>query len=420
MEIIEELKKKLYHPKHFHKLLILTLVLIIAGFLFANYMFYQNSQKSKASVDTKVSLSFEPASGNTPLTTVVKATLLEAAAINVTGYKFKIAFDKSKAQVTSLTYNFGTVTVGYGDEGTADGLVKINDQGYILVRGESQSAGGQTLTSTATPVVTVSFSATAGVASTASLDTTNSFFNRMNSSGTIESTPVEGANSLSLNGGGSSSSTSSSSSSSGGSSSSASSSSSSGGGSSSSSSSSSAGGTTTSVNMKLKFQGILSEPSNKTMQVKVTAVAGYGTTYPSAATFTAQGAIWSGAVTFPNPRVGENTNFYMLVKGPKHVQKKICDEEPAEDSVGAYSCQNGEITLESGMTLDFSGITLMAGDLPTQDGIVDSYDLSLVRNNLNKTDEDILNVADVNLNGRVDAQDYSLIIQTLSIRPDDQ
>lgn len=172
------------------------------------------------------------------------------------------------------------------------------------------------------------------------------------------------------------------------------------------------------MTMKLKLQGIQSEPAHKTIKVKVTAVSGTGVTFPVLVDFTPDGALWSSTVDFPGAVRGPN--FYILVKGGKHVQKKVCDEEPTEQSVGIYSCQGANITIEDGKDFDFSGITLMAGDLPTQDGIVDSYDLSLVRNNLNKTDEDILSVADVNLNGRVDAQDYSLIIQTLSIRPDDQ
>ena len=69
--------------------------------------------------------------------------------------------------------------------------------------------------------------------------------------------------------------------------------------------------------------------------------------------------------------------------------------------------------------LDFSGIILLAGDLPIQDGSVTAYDTSLVRNNLGKTDADAVSKADVNRDGKVDTQDYSLIIAALSVRNDE-
>ena len=64
----------------------------------------------------------------------------------------------------------------------------------------------------------------------------------------------------------------------------------------------------------------------------------------------------------------------------------------------------------------------MVGDLPQQDGVVNSYDISLARNNIGVAgsyDPAVLALADLNLDGIVDSQDYSLVIAALSIRADE-
>jgi hypothetical protein len=73
--------------------------------------------------------------------------------------------------------------------------------------------------------------------------------------------------------------------------------------------------------------------------------------------------------------------------------------------------------------LDFSRIYLLAGDMPVsggQDGVVDSLDTSYIRNNLGKTDSGVLAIADLNLDGKVDTQDWSLVIAALSVRADEE
>jgi hypothetical protein len=129
--------------------------------------------------------------------------------------------------------------------------------------------------------------------------------------------------------------------------------------------------------------------------------------------------IWTGRVTFSNVTPGGQYTLY--VKGPKHLQKKICDNNPSETYPATYYCDQGRIVLREGENnLDLSKILLLIGDLPDQDGIVNSYDTSLVRNNLGRSDEEALRLADVNFDGIVNTQDYSLIIAALSIRLDEQ
>ena len=181
------------------------------------------------------------------------------------------------------------------------------------------------------------------------------------------------------------------------------------------------------LNLKLKFQGILDrQPPGELnlMRVKVTArnsslqvdTAGYGDFVAN------NGGLWTGQVSLNIPAGG---GYRILIKGPKHIQKKICEAQPQETAPGTYpgesGCLTDAITLQNGVnTFGFAGIYQLVGDLPNQDGFVNSYDTSLVYNNLGKTDNEALRLADVNLDGAVNTQDYSLIIAALSIRSDEQ
>jgi len=128
---------------------------------------------------------------------------------------------------------------------------------------------------------------------------------------------------------------------------------------------------------------------------------------------------WKGSAAWTGiPLTG---GYKIYIKGPKHLQKRICESAPKESAAGTYTCSKGAITLAAGTnTIDASGITLLVGDLPdengVQDGVANSYDVSLVLNNLNKTDAGIIKRADLNFDGGITTQDYSLIIAALSVR----
>jgi len=190
-----------------------------------------------------------------------------------------------------------------------------------------------------------------------------------------------------------------------------------------------------SLNLKLKFQGIMQPPARsnqRTMPVKI-KVGGGNLTQPITVSanfsFTTNRNsdtnpyIWQGSVNLP-PSVSPGNNYYLLVKGPKHIQKRICTNSPSETSPGSYRCFSGQIQLQSGVNnLDFSRIYLLAGDIPVsggQDGVVNSLDTSYIRNNLGKTDSGVLAIADLNLDGKLDTQDWSLVIAALSVRADEE
>ena len=178
-----------------------------------------------------------------------------------------------------------------------------------------------------------------------------------------------------------------------------------------------------SLNLKLKFQGISAKPANGLNKIGVTVTVAKDNNKEilNNIIFTAnESGIWTSNAPMLFSQIPPGTGYYILVKGGKHLQKKICDNNPSESYPGTYHCDRGKITLSDGdNTLDFSKIVLLAGDLPQQDGIVNSYDTSLVRNNLGKTDTHAISLADINLDGVVDTQDYSLIIAALSIRTDE-
>lgn len=137
-------------------------------------------------------------------------------------------------------------------------------------------------------------------------------------------------------------------------------------------------------------------------------------------------AIWKGVLTLSG--VNPGSKYVVLIKGPKHLQKKFCVNNPTENIEGGlpYRCLggDGQITIQAGENLlDFSGVLLQGGDLPTQDGIVNAYDVSLVINIIENgvsTDAEDLRVADIDLNGVVNAKDRSYLIETLEEKYGDE
>lgn len=184
------------------------------------------------------------------------------------------------------------------------------------------------------------------------------------------------------------------------------------------------------LNLTLSFQGIKQAPASgeNFMDVLVTLAGGpQGQSIASTGTFAANSSgKWTGQVSFDGVATGGG--YRVMVKGPKHIQKKICDAAPSETSPGTYHCGDGDITINTGANIfDFSGAKLLVGDLPQQDGIIDSYDIALIRNSFCTTDNpnvctssNILSKADLNLDGIIDTQDYSSLISSLSIGYDEK
>ncbi|MBI2641198.1 hypothetical protein HYW87_01215, partial [Candidatus Roizmanbacteria bacterium] len=183
----------------------------------------------------------------------------------------------------------------------------------------------------------------------------------------------------------------------------------------------------TTLDLKLKFQGIRGEPETfyNSLPVKITAISPTGEQSCAVGVFSAdEKGVWSmEKVAWDEENCSSlmtGEGYKIFIKGPKHLQKRVCENAPEETFPGSYHCEEGAISLVRGVNeLDFSGIYMLVGDLPDQDGVVNSYDISLVRNNIGSVEPSVLELADLNLDGIVDSQDYSLVIAALSIRSDE-
>jgi len=176
------------------------------------------------------------------------------------------------------------------------------------------------------------------------------------------------------------------------------------------------------LNMKIRFQGVVTEPIDqfREQDVKVTFLSN-DKQFKKEATvqFNADGGgIWIGSQELIGVPIGKS--FSVLLKGPKHLQKKICESDPKEPIPGGYICKTGNITLTEGDNdFDFSDVVNLAGDIPIQNGIVDSMDIIFIRQNFGSQDSEKLSKGDLNMDGIIDTQDYSLVIAALAFKYDD-
>ena len=139
-------------------------------------------------------------------------------------------------------------------------------------------------------------------------------------------------------------------------------------------------------------------------------------------------SIWEGS--FTPTAITPGSNYSILIKGPRHLQRKFCQNNPTERAEEGfpYTCSVvGQITLTGQENLlDFSQVLLQAGDLPGsvgQDGVVNAIDVSLVlnmiRNGFSEQPNDLI-IADMDLNGVVNAKDRSYLVETLEEKYGDE
>ncbi len=115
--------------------------------------------------------------------------------------------------------------------------------------------------------------------------------------------------------------------------------------------------------------------------------------------------LFKGRVAFPNFRDGNK--FSLMIKADKFLLKRICSLE-AEKEIGAYRCSDPSLTIKKGEnSFNFSGISLLPGDLGLTDGYINGYDLALIRNNLNN--HTASPTADVNFDGQVNKKDLDIV-----------
>ena len=368
-----------------------------------NFIFLGQAPKSKATGET-MSLSFNPSTQTVAANADFTVSILAKPSLNtiLRGYKTKVNFDKSKLSFKSIQYKVGVVSAGLGNT-TAD-VTAVNGNGFVDVIGEDTTATGYVSTA-ANGAELVSLTFTALSTSGTTVTTSDSSFYSINADNTLFDSWTVAAQNLDVNGveptltptpttpPGQPTNT----------------------------PTPTGTGTTGNVklNLKLKFQGIINKPTTDALSklnVKIKLLnetTGQETAYQTAEFTADDQAVWSGNTSF---NVDVNSKYTLYVKGPYHIQKKICNALPTETAGGTYRCTKGNITLENGdNNLNLSGIVLLAGDLPEQDGTVTAYDTSFIYNNLGKNNDK----CDVNRDGICDTQDFSLVIAALTVKNDE-
>ncbi len=134
--------------------------------------------------------------------------------------------------------------------------------------------------------------------------------------------------------------------------------------------------------------------------------------------------MFEGVITFDPRYIKPGKGYKLVVKGSKHLAKRICEPEPNKEKTkpdNAYVCPKdnaGVFEFENGLNgpYDFTKVYLPAGDLfidGHQDGVVDSTDFTFLRKFLGSQDPELLRYGDINMDGQIDSQDYLITISNL-------
>lgn len=128
--------------------------------------------------------------------------------------------------------------------------------------------------------------------------------------------------------------------------------------------------------------------------------------------------VLTGTMTLKSAYIGPL--YKLLIKGPKHLQKRICEVRPNEAVGGTYRCTNGNIELKKGNNqIQLENIIILAGDIPEQDSVINAQDIVFIRQSLGSKNENDIRRGDLNYDGIVDSQDYAMILNALSFKYDE-
>ena len=350
-------------------LFVFVIILMVLRFFQVQKMIF----KPKAA--GTVPLSFDKESYTVPkdqeATVTLRTNIIEPFVIQM--FKTTITFDPTKLHVkeNGIVYKIGQPSLNL--KASTDST-QINETGKIVIVGEIvDPPEGFTLAPGNADLVSLTFISISDDSSTISIDKSQSYFKKVKSDYTFENVETTGAESA-IN---------------------------------------SLLAQEAKLNIKLKLQGIVEKPKNElnTLPADVVISDETGVFSTQNTVFSADDrALWLGQVTIT--RILRGKTFKMAIKLKKHYKSLICGPDPytfRETPSGAYGC----ITLTKGdNALDFSNFYQLVGDL-NNDEMINSYDLSLVRNNLNIREAAIIDQADLNQDGIVNANDFSLIIAAL-------
>lgn len=358
------------------------ILIVIVLFLFGLFIIFNKntSKRTKAtnteSVSIGLQLSKQSVKKDEEVTVTISST--SSAQIRIIGYLGTLIFDKNKFQVKDIQYKLGVVSKDLGDENASKSA--INQSGKVYIQGEIQSAQGHIL-SGKSEIASVTF--IASEEAKPQFNFTNIKFYKINTDNTLVELISDDADSSKQT-------------------------------------------NTISLKMKIKLQGFIPRTNSPVKQLNVKVKLGGGglaepTAYQSAVFSSGLDNYWTGIVQFDT--IPAAANYYILVKGDKHTQRKICDPSPTETELKPYRCTNGNLSFIAGEnSIDLTGILQFAGDLHLetgQDGGVNSADFSVINKAINsKTtiDNVTLERGDVNFDSIIDSQDYSLLNKTMELK----
>ncbi len=175
------------------------------------------------------------------------------------------------------------------------------------------------------------------------------------------------------------------------------------------------------IKLRVRLQGVITQPRIMTpITLRAKLLEGSATTgeYQQIVLSPQSDGTYLGNHTYKNLNI--QSKYALLVKGPKHLQKKICVSSPTETTGGTYTCATPNITFTPGEnTIELKDILHLSGDLPLQDGLIDSVDITYIRSNLGSTVGNTLERGDLNYDGIIDTQDFTLIINALKFKYDE-
>jgi hypothetical protein len=123
-----------------------TTISLIAIMLLVDYILF-HTLRSKAAIDA---VTLKTVMSGTTMVIQAKAS----SAINIRGYSFDVSFPSS-ISVRTVSYNFGSVSIGLGDD--TGSVSKVNSAHKMHIQGESTQSSGTPLSTSYLDLATITF-----------------------------------------------------------------------------------------------------------------------------------------------------------------------------------------------------------------------------------------------------------------------
>ena len=134
----------------------------------------------------------------------------------------------------------------------------------------------------------------------------------------------------------------------------------------------------------------------------------------------ANNGLYEGTVLFD--KIKPEGSFKLLVKGPKHIQKRFCHTQPTGGTAYRCTSQEGFTVIDGVNVLDLSQVPLLTGDvpIPEQDGFLNSKDVAALKSCIQARTTTCINQTDLNYDGATNGTDFTIILNSMAIKYDDE